>query len=208
MNNHTCTEFSGEIHPSLRTLIGHACHFAKHALLNSTDIPVCLMTQSRKGISQCAYTGKHDCFLDRYGTVADFTEVAKDAGRAREVFAVAVIYRARVDVGPEWTGQSRHLTEKEIVVLNAESREWEYSLTFDILRDDSRAFIGLREVRKESRFGLLNKTGLPGADIWKTPKRKAHRVRKKSTRWLQNFDMRMFPFTPPSSENDSSTCVQ
>lgn len=195
------------------------------------------MIQTNQGICQAAYSVKPHNFVELNGMLFSLIDVARDWGRSRETSAIAVIYQTRSIMPPirRKKLKSQYLdfpTDNQFELL-AESREGECSITLKILRDKSHAFAGFREIQvpplrdttadqigcdgtksrdqeslKESRFGLLNKIGLPAAEIWKPKTRSTYRERRQSKQELPKFDVRMLPNFLPSPENDGTTCNQ
>jgi len=225
MNLTNRTEVTSEIHHSLRTIVVHACEFVEQALLNSIHIPISALVQSQRKVVQGNFIREKEILAGPLSTIFKLTSVAKDLATCAETLAVALIYGAHLKTGPT-TELTNHgwifvsPPEKEVAIVNAESREREFSLTLEILRDASRAFIGLREFpfqpnclssrdtgeyetwrrrNIESRFGLLH-TRVPTAEeLERTHQPERRRARRRSSRKQPNFEVREFPITPAES---------
>lgn len=226
MNLTNRTEVTSEIHHSLRTIVVHACEFIEQALLKSSYVPFCLLVQSQRKIVQGYYPGEMEIFADPDRRSFELTSVAKDLATCHETSAVALICGTRPATGPgkrrtEWKRLFESGPENEGIVVNAESREREFSLAIGILRDDSGAFIGLREfpvppssllVRRprgieelrrrnlQSYFGLLRRTAPATEELKETHQPEGKRVRRRSARKPSDFEIREFPVTAPSRE--------
>ncbi len=214
------TEITSEIHHSLRTIVVHACEFLEQALLKSIYVPICLLVQSQRKIVQGNFPGAMEFFANRHSRTVELTSVAKDLATCRETSALARIYGTRLPTGPttELTNRGWIFVsppEKEVAVVDAESREGEFSLALEILRDDSGTFIGLREFplpprrtgayeemrrrNQGSRFGLFHRAVPAVEKLEETHQPERMRARRRSPQKHSDFEIREFPITPAES---------
>lgn len=231
MNNSDCNQGDFAVHPSLKTLVTHARRIIEETLQVSSKMPISVMVQAPKKIVQFDRVSTPESWTRDCQVIEQFTELAKTTAAAFEVLALATIYRTWVVMGPApgRTVEQRLFgsrPEKEAVLLNAESREGECSLTLEVLRDASQAFIGLREIqvpplrgangalvsfetnrfsdsesRQSSRFGLVGTKAPTPEERAEGQRLLSKPVRKKRSKAgaLQDFVERVFPIMPPST---------
>lgn len=185
---------------------------------------MCFMSQTQRKIIQGAYSAILEEYIYGIRMIGDLTYVAKAMASCRDTLAVAVIYRTSVITRPGkgrtfWDRGFTFPLEAEVAVLNVESREADCFVALEVLRNASRAFIGMRELQipllRDAAGCLvgsdgiqlphqesLRKTGFglrhPDARAAEAPEEepKDKRVRRRSGRKLPNFEIREFPFPP------------
>lgn len=108
--------------------------------------------------------------------------------------------------------------------MDAESREGEFSLALEILRDDSGTFIGLREFplpprrtgayeerrrrNQGSRLGLFHRAVPAVEKLEATHQPERKRVRRRSPRKHSDFEIREFPITLAESVETGKTAKE